>query len=265
MSRPELPPRYVNVPSGVVYDQGLSSGAFQTYVQLRGLAWGKQESPTVSIDRLMELTGKGQSTLYGHMALLRSRGVLLFRPAAKGSLILSFEPVERSFPCNEREGGVRESNDLEKPINLKPPPHTYRSSKDHNDDISLGKDRGMYVEGGLLINSTVQELGQSDSADSASGEGPIGIYKSLSRVKLNSAQRKMITEQVSDPDLWRETVEHWMGHGWNSRNVSGMLNLYLKGGPTACLYCGASPRGESSPREPYQREIIRELLEEEGY
>jgi len=164
MSRPELPPEFVKVPVGLVYDQRLSGAVFQTYVQLLGLAWGKKESPTVSIDRLMELTGKGQSTLYGHMALLRSHGAFRWLPAAKGTLILSFEPVERSFPCNEGGGGVQESNDLEKPINLIPPLHTLRSSKNHNHGISFGGMRGMNVEGGLLINSTVQEPGTLDSS-----------------------------------------------------------------------------------------------------
>ena len=116
------------------------------------------------MDRLKEITGKNCSTLYGRIAFLRSRGVLLFRPAAKGTLILSFEPVERSFPCNEGGGGVQESNDLEKPINLIPPLHTLRSSKNHNHGISFGGMRGMNVEGGLLINSTVQEPGTLDSS-----------------------------------------------------------------------------------------------------
>jgi hypothetical protein len=95
MSRPELPPKYIIVPANLVYDQGLSNGVFRTYVQLRGLAWGKHETPPYSMDDLKEITGKSRTTLYGHMTLLRSRGALLWRLAAKGTFILFFESLER--------------------------------------------------------------------------------------------------------------------------------------------------------------------------
>jgi hypothetical protein len=256
MSRSELPPEFVKVPVGLVYDQRLSGAVFQTYVQLLGLAWGKQESPTVSIDRLMELTGKGQSTLYGHMALLRSHGAFRWRPAAKGTLILSFEPVEGSIPCEEGGGGSRDSRDLERPF-FKPPPHTYRSSKNYNDGESLGGVRGINVEGGLLKKHPPRDSGKLESPTPHQEDDPIGIYRSISRVKPNSSQHKMITAKVDDPDMWRETIEHWMAHGWNSRNVAGMLKLYQQGGPEACLFCQDPPE-----REPTQEEIFRELLEE---
>ena len=40
--------------------------------------------------QLSDLTGKSQSTLYAHMALLRSWGALRMRPSVKGSIIVAF-------------------------------------------------------------------------------------------------------------------------------------------------------------------------------
>ena len=262
MSRPEIPPKYVIVPARLVYDQRLSGAVFQTYVQLRGLAWGKHETPAVTMDDLKVITGKGRSTLYGHMTLLRSRGALLWRSAGKGTLILSFEPLERALPDDgggggSPESGIPESKVPEIPLSINPPHHSFRSSKNHNNGISPGEVRGKYGKGGLIEIHPGQDSGTLESTDPAAGDDPVGTYITLCNLKPIQAKREMIAKQVDDNDLWRKTIEHWIAHGWKPRNVAGMLNLYRQGGPAACRSCQDPPE-----REPTQRDIFRELLEE---
>lgn len=90
MTRPLLPPRYVNIPAGLVYDQRLSPAVRDTYIQLRGLAWGRTELYDVTMDSLIELTGKSRATIYGHLAILRDTGWLLFSSARFGGLTVRF-------------------------------------------------------------------------------------------------------------------------------------------------------------------------------
>lgn len=48
---------------------------------LRGLAWGKSETPPLSFDQLEDITGKSRATIYGHMRDLDTRGALRWRSA----------------------------------------------------------------------------------------------------------------------------------------------------------------------------------------
>ena len=78
MARPLLPPKFVTVPAYIAYDKSLPAGVFRTFVQLRGLLWGKEEeSQDFTIKELMEVTGLSRSALYGHLGILRSSGWLL--------------------------------------------------------------------------------------------------------------------------------------------------------------------------------------------
>ena len=78
MARPLLPPKFVAIPADIVYDTTLPARVFRTYVQLRGLLWGKeQESEDFTIKELMEVTGLSRSALYGHLGILRDCGWLL--------------------------------------------------------------------------------------------------------------------------------------------------------------------------------------------
>jgi hypothetical protein len=90
MSRPLLPPRGVFIPTIMIYHRELPSSVVHTWIQLRGLAWDREETPQLSMQQLSDLTGKAQSTLYGHMALLRSWGALRMRPSVKGTFIVAF-------------------------------------------------------------------------------------------------------------------------------------------------------------------------------
>ncbi len=104
MARLQLPPRYINLPAALVYDHSIKPVVRDTYVLLRGLAWKNQtETPEMSWDELVEITGKPVSTLYAHLAALRDRGWLLFSRAGTGMIIVRFLDInsEKSESLNE--------------------------------------------------------------------------------------------------------------------------------------------------------------------
>jgi hypothetical protein len=76
MARPLIPPRGVFVPVALIYERLIPPVALHTWVQLRGLAWAGRETPSLSLQQLEEITGKSQSAIYGHMAILRSWGAV---------------------------------------------------------------------------------------------------------------------------------------------------------------------------------------------
>jgi hypothetical protein len=74
----------------MIYNREIPPKVVYTWIQLRGLAWDRTETPQLSMAQLSDLTGKSQSTLYAHIALLRSWGALRMRPSVKGSIIVAF-------------------------------------------------------------------------------------------------------------------------------------------------------------------------------
>ena len=103
MPRPLVPPDYVNVPAALVYDHSIKPVVRDTYALLKGLAWGRTETPEMSWEEMFEITGKPVSTLYAHLAVLRDRGWLLFSRAGTGMIIVRFlDPIsEKSELLNE--------------------------------------------------------------------------------------------------------------------------------------------------------------------
>lgn len=91
MPRPLLPPNYINCSRvDLLFDTSLPPAVFHTWFQLRALAWNATETPPLSIEQLVELTGKSRSTLYGHMRILDTRSALRWRTASDARLIVSF-------------------------------------------------------------------------------------------------------------------------------------------------------------------------------
>jgi len=90
MPRPLVPPHYINVPVGIVYDKDIPPQVLATYIQIRGTAWGEDETPEISVKKLMELTGKSRSTIYGHLGILRDSGWLLFNSTHHAGLTVRF-------------------------------------------------------------------------------------------------------------------------------------------------------------------------------
>jgi len=115
MTRSLLPPRGIFIPASLIYNPSFSSSAFHTWVKLRGLAWGRGETPPLSMQQLVEITGLSQSSLYRQMAYLRSWGALRWRPSEMGTLIITFESEVGSAARVPSGAGSLDSENPESP------------------------------------------------------------------------------------------------------------------------------------------------------
>jgi hypothetical protein len=289
MPRPLLPPRGIYIPTMMIYNRELSPTVIHTWIQLRGLAWGRDETSQLSMLELSDLTGKSRSTIYGHMVLLRKWGALRWRSSDKGTFIVAFPADTGEFFLDgdplppQVDSESPESRNLEK---LYPSPSSPINQLDINaveeregekpdqkiNQLDLSQSSDFQKTG---INSETSEKFQisgkrvpffrgacpapiagspqcvEDDAD------PIKIYKSLTGIRPNKPQREQLKAQIHDTNLWYSSVEHWQSHGWNPKNIVGILELYQRGGPSACRYCSK----EHDSRD-YSLSALNELREE---
>jgi hypothetical protein len=181
----------------MIYNREVPPSVVYTWIQLRGLAWDRMETPQVSMAQLSDLTGKSQSTLYAHMALLRSWGALRMRPSVKGSIIVAFPADTGEF--------FLDGNSL---------PAQLANRNMDSEKLAASPKRSKRAEG---------------------EQDPVKIYQTLTGIRPNKPQRQQLKDQVHDSALWSATVEHWQSHGWNPKNIAGILDIYQRGGPAACL------------------------------
>ena len=258
MPRPLLPPSGIYIPTAMIYHREFSPTVIHTWIQLRGLAWGRDETPQISMLQLSELTGKSRSTLFGHMALLRSWGALRWRSSEVGTLIVTFpadtgeffldgdslpSPGESEFPESENLEKLYPS--LPSPINqlgINAVEERERENHDLDPEIKqLDLSRGEFVQNPghkSEISDKNQISGQAeDKPPALDGADPIQIYKSLTGIRPNKPQREQLKALIKDTNIWYASVEHWQSHGWNPKNIVGILQLYQRGGPSACRFC----------------------------
>jgi hypothetical protein len=65
----------------------------------------------------------------------------------------------------------------------------------------------------------------------------VKAYHATLGLRPNKAQRAAIAEYVKDLELWQATLDHWQMHGWNPKNVIGILEIYARAGPKGCRFC----------------------------
>ena len=65
----------------------------------------------------------------------------------------------------------------------------------------------------------------------------VRAYRATLGLRPNQAQRAAIGEEVKDLELWQSTLEHWQMHGWNPKNILGILEIYARDGPEGCRFC----------------------------
>lgn len=258
MNRPIIPPGYVNVPSHIIYDSAVSPAVKDTYIQLRGLAWGKDETPELSLDWLEETLKKSRSTLYGHLAELRDRGWLLFSRTQTRLIIVRFADISPvSQESRNLDDVVQNSGQL--------------SQESRNlDDANLLIKESINSKN-IIKEATVQNSGQSVQKSGQTQRDPlldhpgVKIYREIARVTANPEQRKKIEESISDMDLWTVTIKHWLGHGWSKLNVSGMIDSYHRGGKDGCSMCrqksASNPKMQPAKTKPTltPQEILAEM------
>jgi hypothetical protein len=221
----------IEVPQALLKDPRLPSAALRTWLLVRSLAPGANCTPPVALRSLASDWQRGLSTLYGHLSLLRSLGLLDWRSAGEGILVFEFpDPLDSSLP------------DSGKAQPLSPPP---------------------------AINSLpVAVDSRAAGENSAKPESdPAILYRAATGQRLTQAQCAYLRQQVRDAPRWRETLAHWSMHGWNPRNLPGMVDLYQRGGPEYCRFCVSAPRQANGARAPNAAqagslEAIRALRQE---
>ena len=265
MPRPLLPPRGIFVPTTIMYNHDYSPTVIHTWIQLNGLAWDRSETPQLSMNQLSEITGKSHSTLYGHMALLRSWGALRMRNSEKGTFIVSFTADSGEFTLEsdshpeQSDSEFPDSRNLEKPdpsLNL-PVNHIVdqsvnnqeQSLEDNNSQEDTGEDNWereinqlAYSRGGEVQKSglksrnsdTFQEFGLPPELD---GADPSKVYQKVTGIRPNQYQRGQLKASIFDTNIWYSAITHWQLHGWNPKNVHGIYELYQRGGAPGCRYC----------------------------
>jgi hypothetical protein len=237
----------VYVPAALICAAELPAAALHTWLQLRLLADAAGETPPQGIRQLAEVTGKSASTLYGHLSLLRSHGLLRWRAASKGLLIVSFDAESAPPPADPpttpaRDSGIREAG-IGASLKLNPE--------------SIHQDK--------REEAALQDSGKSPTADPAEADA-IAIYRAATGRRPNAAQRAGLLQRVHDLERWRLTLEHWLVHGWNPLNLAGLLDLYQRGGPQACRYCGKpQPAATCEALDELIAELRQEAGEERSY
>lgn len=245
MPRPLLPPRGISAPTQLLYDKALPPVVRDTWLRLRGLAWGREETPALSMDQISELLGMSRSTLYGHMLLLRDRAALQWRAAGSKTLIVSFAGCVYDL-----------SENLDKPS---PSGMPLDSTIPNQEKTVVGS-----LEGGR----PVQKSGRSKAP-----KGPVppavAAFHAVSKRFPDEAVWPQIVQIVGQEseklDQWSETVRGWIAAGYRKENIEGLLDWFKqgrtsKGGPNP----SHAPNGAGAAPEPKGQAAIRAYAQKRG-
>ena len=268
MARPLLPPKHIQVPTHIAYQLRLPFPILASYVLLRGLAWSSTVTPMLSMQELASLTGIPPSSLFRHMSRLSRMGVLSWRATGQGKLMLTFndDPGERAVagqaadaapglknhPGTTRDSGILKNENRLSLLNI-PPDSSDCLIIDDKEEVIKREGNSQFWESGIVSeNPESSEL--------------VAIFRSLAHHTPNALQRELVGRQVTDPNLWRETVSHWLTHGWSPKNVAGMLDLYVRGGASGCVGC-LDPqkfKRKAKGKQNDTRDALEELRREMG-
>jgi hypothetical protein len=250
-----LHPRGMFVPTQMIFSSQLPPALFITWLQVRSLAWVGTRTPVLCLSDLAALTGKSVTTLTRHLEQLQRLHTLRISAPQQGRIILSFPArldlgrrVIAPFPSTSRMEDCGPAT-----------PQPSRSDDDSGNQATPG---WQPAEGMLPALATGEEQETeldplevakppTREGDEQTGEGKneldentrtlqspqVSIYRDLIHLTPNPAQRRLLCARVTDLEGWELTLEHWVGHGWNPRNLTGMLELYSRGGARGCRYC----------------------------
>ncbi len=104
MKYPLLPPRGIFVVTALLFDRELAPQIKETLMQFMALAWSSpyHETPPMTFLELAKLTGKSDTTLHGHVAMLRNyRAALRLRRAGYGVVVATLA----DWLFDTRQGG----------------------------------------------------------------------------------------------------------------------------------------------------------------
>ena len=88
---------------------------------------------------------------------------------------------------------------------------------------------------------------------------PTHIYRMVTGLKLNHTQSKLLSEQVQDVEIWRQTIMHWLLHNWSPLNLPGLRELYQGSGVEFCCTCNSLQNRKPPSQVETQLETLAEM------
>jgi hypothetical protein len=226
-----LPPRFVNVPVERLYDRGVSPSAHLTYMRILGLHWDSKNPPRMNLKGWLKALAMGRTAFYNHLKELESSGWLSSSTDGEGVLAFEFQ-VESAIP-DER-----------------PEKRTDASSNIDPDSQEIPLEEAAVRNPGFRTRKKQEEKPPDPRLDHPA----VKLYRQLMRLTASDYQRQMIVDAVTDVELWRDTLEHWVEHGWNPTSLPGMLDSYQRGGRATCPSCRKIAREGKPPESPGENE-----------
>jgi len=207
------PPRFVNVPSILLYGEDLDPRVLRTLLRIYGMHWDTRIRPRLKARDWQKVAGLTRSTFHRHIQELQSSGWLLFSRDDKG--VLSFE-----FDQKVSHGWDSNPTDGMSPLTLINSLDLTIKDKDHS-------------------NATVPPMGKGKKKprDPNLDHPAVKMYRQVMHLTANHVQRELIVRVVKNLELWQDTLEHWAGHGWRPTNVQAIMDSYNYGGSVGCRYC----------------------------
>lgn len=206
----------------------MSDGAARVYLQLKGLSYDNNgKTPPLTMAQIMALTGKKQSTVYGHMTILRDRGWLLFSTAQDGTFMFSFpEDPDRSRK-------IEQSNIYLSSVNSE--------GLSTDQELKLGEAKAV----GPFQKNRKPKV---SSADPRTGTPAIQLIRGItSRYPPKELYDDIIQVLGESPDgqLLVSCRKEWLKRGYNPQAWTWLLEWYPAGGAPARNVNGRAP-GQAS-------------------
>ena len=271
----------------------MPNAVFVTWLQLRSLTWCGQKIPPFSVQEWVDLTGTSRTTLIRHLNWLQKLNALRWHSPEPGTVSVSFEEAPHSphtghegsleatklpiMDCSKMDRPKMDSPNLDSPPSLNP--HSSSSQilvlepgNQEPDQIMRNEVKGGGERDLPAVSSRFHCEGENGSPNLNSSTpanaptltpDPVSAYRSLAHLTPNASQRRILISTVTDLPLWQRTLEHWLTHGWNPRNLTGMLELYGRGGPSGCRYCHQQHR-EAKTAQEHTHEALEGLRRELG-
>jgi hypothetical protein len=258
----------------------LSTALLNTWLWLRALSQSSPPDRVYSVKELAALTGKSESTIYEHLRALKRHEEFQWEKAGRGRFRFRFKTAEK-VP-EEQTGNIpmtgldQTTGPVDKRLTSNNPQFEQPFSENleenfrnfgkmpslNNDSFNLKEDlkrEGKFRKNIIPKNRKAESF---EFSKAMCGESPEAIYRSFTGRRPNRAQREELTKQVQDLGRWRETLSHWLTHGWNPTNIGGMLELYQRGGAEACRFCGNDKAGKNKP-DPFE-ELLKQIKSKEA-
>jgi len=221
-------------------------------VQLRGLAWGKDRLDEVTVKKIMEVTGKSRSTIYGHLGILRDRGWLLFNSAHYSWITVEF--------CGSGPDGEKESLECSDLAVDKPVDKSSRFLDCLNEDVNRLNTRGYFDSNNLhphnnesLSAGIVQKTGQVSRNLDKPGNGW--------RSQIDQALEEKLERLGVFPEIYKRVADAISSGAWTLEQVTDLadeiLDLGDSGGPGLFVYRLVNRIRQETPAEKHEKERNR--------